>query len=121
MAGSRLYHGLDTRFDAPMWGCALAAWLHEQGEAPFSVRAGRTLSFLAAAAALALLLSATQWDMRAPPHFYTFGSVAVALLTALMIADAACTPASLLRPLLSWRPLTFLAPSRTASTCGTGA
>ena len=24
---NRLYHGLDTRFDAPMWGCALAAWI----------------------------------------------------------------------------------------------
>lgn len=104
-AGGRIYHSLDTRFDTPMWGCALAAWLH--GRQPFSASTGRTLRFFAAAGTLVLLLSATHWDIGSPAA-YTFGSVTVAWLAVLLIADAANNPLSLLRPMLSWRPLTFL-------------
>ena len=103
---SRLYHGLDTRLDAPMWGCALAAWLH--GKGAIKGRVAQHWLRLAAAVALAIVLYAgvamkiSLWHSKS---FYSWGSVAIAWLTALMIFDATRNPRSWLRPIFCWAPL----------------
>ena len=110
----RLYHGLDTRLDAPMWGCALAAWMHAR-RVPFSARAGHWLHVLALAAlaafaavlVLAFALDAGRGAEEALALFLRYGSVLVAWLAALMILDAVGNPRSLLRPLLCWPPLVW--------------
>ena len=103
---NRLYHGLDTRFDAPMWGCALAAWLH--GKGAITKPATQQLVRFGAVVALAVLLYAgivmniSLWTSKG---FYSWGSVAVAWLAALLIFDATRNPRSFLRPLFCWPPL----------------
>lgn len=107
----RLYNGLDTRLDAPMWGCALAAWTHGRGGA-LSARAGQWLRVAALAAFAAVLALAFTLDMgreaeEAVALFLRYGSVLVAWLAALMIFDAVGNPRSLLRRLLCWSPLVW--------------
>ena len=108
----RLYHGLDTRLDAPMWGCALAAWMHSRGSVQLSARAGQWLRCGACVAfavvlVLAFALDAGRGAEEAVALFLRCGSVLVAWLAALMIFDAVGNPHSLLRPLLCWPPLVW--------------
>ena len=104
----RLYNGLDTRLDALMWGCALAAWLHGRGA--FSAVLQRILQFLAPAAAAAIfaLVFALGWDAWRAPYFYRWTGVAVSWLTGLLIADVVHNPSPVMAQLLRWRPLAFL-------------
>lgn len=102
----RLYHGLDTRFDAPMWGCALAAWAHGRGAIRRRSKA-RMVGFFAVVAAAVVLL-ASCWIERLAADFYMYGSVVTAWLTMLLIMDVTRNPCSLLRPLLRWKPLVLL-------------
>ncbi|MBR6976537.1 MAG: acyltransferase [Ottowia sp.] len=103
----RLYHGFDTRFDVPMWGCALAAWAHGRRDIPAA--AVCVLRFLAPAALVALLCLAANPNFGLEsPIFYSAGSVAAAWLTLVLIADIRFSPRSWLRTALEWRPLVGL-------------
>ena len=103
----RLYHGFDTRFDAPMWGCAFAAWAH--GRRNVSVAVVCALRFLAPVALLTLLCSAASSVFGLDSaSFYSVGSVAVAWATLVLIADIRYSPRSWLRAALEWRPLVGL-------------
>ena len=102
----RLYNGLDTRLDAPMWGCALAAWLHGR-RTFFSAAVQRMLCYAALVAVLALMLLACHVDWQAA-YFHQWGGVVVSWLAALLILDAEHNPRSFMAPLLRWRPLVFL-------------
>ena len=106
---SRLYFGTDTRFDALMWGCALAALLHGK-EAVAAPAAQQWLRFGAVVALGALLyagciMKISLWTSK---WFYGYGCVAVAWLVVLIIFDATHNPRSFLRPLLCWSPLVQL-------------
>lgn len=103
----RVYHGLDTRLDALMWGCALAAWAHGRGRIQEgAARALPLLSVLACAGLLGISVApglGLEW-----PGFYLYGSTVVAWMTLAMIADIRYSPRSWLRAALEWRPLVGL-------------
>ena len=105
-SADRLYNGLDTRLDALMWGCALAAWVRGRS-APLTERQQRVLCLLEPAAAAALILLGCCLDWRSA-YFHSVASTGVTWVAALLVFGAVRNPRSLLRPLLCWRPLVFL-------------
>ena len=105
-SAERLYNGLDTRLDALMWGCALAAWMRGRS-VPLTGGQQRVLCLLELVAAAALVLLGCCLDWRAA-HFHAVASTGVTWLTALLVFGVVCNPRSLLRTLLCWRPLVFL-------------
>lgn len=103
----RLYNGLDTRLDALMWGCALAAWAHGRAALPARVQVFLRFAAAVAAALILLMTLCMDWQDWRAAYFYRFASVATDWMTALLIFDAAYNPRSLVAPLLCWRPLVF--------------
>ena len=106
---SRLYFGTDTRFDALMWGCALAALVH--GKGAIAAPAAQQCSRFGAAVAFGALLYAgcimkiSLWTSK---WFYSYGCVVVAWLVVLIIFDATCNPRSWVRHIFCWQPLVQL-------------
>lgn len=106
---ARLYFGTDTRFDALMWGCALAALVH--GKAAVAAPAAQQWLRRGAAVALGVLLWAgcilvIRWWVS--KWFYWWGSVLVAWLAGLIIFDVTHNPRSLVLHILCWPPLVRL-------------
>ena len=106
-SADRLYNGLDTRVDTLMWGCALAAAVQWRRGAPLPAPLARGLAWVALGALALLALAACTLDWQAR-GLYLGGSVMVAALSALLVFDLACNPASRLRRALSWPPLVAL-------------
>lgn len=102
-AVTRLYNGLDTRVDALMWGCVLAAWIRHG----LAWRDMRWLGPLSVGALLTLLLCACLLDWQSQSLYLGAGAGA-AWLTAFLILDLTQNPASLLRRIFECKPLVAL-------------
>ena len=104
---NRVYRALDTRFDAPMWGCALAAWMHGRGKI---VARGvqQWLRFAAAAALLVVLYVCCEARITLLKSTFWWGSVAVSWLAAFIIVDVTRNPRSWVRHIFCWPPLVWL-------------
>ena len=106
---SRLYFGTDTRFDALMWGCALAALMHGKGAiaAPVAQQWSRFCAVFALGALLyaGSVMKISLWTSK---WFYGYGCVAVAWLVVLIIFDATYNPRSWVRNIFCWQPLVQL-------------
>ncbi len=94
----RRVYGLDTCLEFPMWGCALAAWLHGKNAIALPRRC-------AVAALAAIIFAAVMPQSGETGFFYYFAYTAVTWLAAALILDAVHNPHSCVRRILCWPPL----------------
>lgn len=101
---TRAYYGTDARIHQPLVGSALAIVLHAWGLPQWAHRFGR----LMAIAALACLVAASAIVEGDDAFYYRGGSLALALVCAVLIAGLEAAPASPVGWLLSRKPFVEL-------------
>jgi peptidoglycan/LPS O-acetylase OafA/YrhL len=102
---TRAYYGTDSRVHQPLLGAVLALLVVRAGNAEAATARSRLLWPFLAAVSLGGLIVAARLLAGASPAYYRGGSLAVAILTAILILSLERSPTEWASRWLGWNPL----------------